>query len=257
MDEELIAQGSGNLLCGWLGGLPLAPLVVHSQVGIDAGAQTNRATIFNGVFLVAVVMLMTPLVRFLPLSAVAAILFVTGLRLVARCGFLGICAGGWVQVVPFFATLLATLVSDPLIGVLVGLGVSVTAILAENMLQPLPTRVEKIDDTEVVRIELPPRFDFIGKGALDRALDQIPEGSRLILEASGLDQLDTEILGLIDDFRFYTAPQRRIEVTLLGFSDSEDEEDAAEEQEQAPMADRAGGEPESLSLASRREQSSR
>jgi hypothetical protein len=66
-----------------------------------------------------------------------------------------------------------------------------------------------------------------------------------------LDQVDTEILGLIDDFRLYTAPQRRIEVTLLGFSDAEDsdaedsdakdKEDAAEEQEPAPMADRGDG----------------
>jgi carbonic anhydrase/SulP family sulfate permease len=246
MDDELIAQGSGNLLCGWLGGLPLAPLVVHSQAGIDAGAQTNRATIFNGVFLVAVVVLMTPLIGFIPLPALAAILFVTGLRLIKRCGFWGICAGGWVQVVPFFATLIATLFTDPLIGVLVGLGVSITAILTDNMLQPLPMRVEKLDDTEVIRIELPPRFDFLGTGALDRALDEIPQGSRVILEACGLDHVDTEILGLIDDFRLYTAPQRRIEVTLLGFSDAEDsdakdKEDAAEEQEPAPMADRGDG----------------
>jgi hypothetical protein len=107
-------------------------------------------------------------------------------------------------------------------------------------------RVERLDDTEVIRIKLPPRFDFLGAGALDRALDEIPQGSRVILEACGMDQLDTEILGLIDDFRLYTAPQRRIEVTLLGFSDAEDsdakdEEDAAEEQEPAPMADRGGG----------------
>jgi carbonic anhydrase len=241
MDDELIAQGSGNLLCGWLGGLPLAPLVVHSQAGIDAGAQTNRATFFNGLFLVAVVALMTPLVGSIPLSAVAAILFVTGLRLVLRCGFLGICAGGWVQVVPFFATLAATLFTDPLIGVLVGLGVSVTAVLTDNMFQPLPIRVEKLDDAEFIRIELPPRFDFLGKGALDRALDQIPPGSRVILEACGMDQLDTEILGLIDDFRLYTAPQRRIEVTLLGFSDSEGEEGADNEQEPDPTSDQAGG----------------
>jgi hypothetical protein len=73
----------------------------------------------------------------------------------------------------------------------------------------------------------------------------------VILEACGLDHVDTEILGLIDDFRLYTAPQRRIEVTLLGFSDAEDsdaedsdakdKEDAAEEQEPAPMADRGDG----------------
>src|SRR5690606_5562689 len=76
--RELLAQGVGNLACGFLGGLPVTSVIVRSSVNINAGCQTKLSTIFHGLLLLVSVALLPTWLKMIPLSCLAAILLVTG-----------------------------------------------------------------------------------------------------------------------------------------------------------------------------------
>jgi MFS superfamily sulfate permease-like transporter len=80
-DRELLAQGSGNIVSGLLGGLPVTGVIVRSAANIEGGAVSRRATILHGALLVVAVPLIPRALGLIPLAALAAILIDVGLRL--------------------------------------------------------------------------------------------------------------------------------------------------------------------------------
>ncbi len=157
VNRELIAQGIGNATCGMLGGLPISALVIHSSVNINSDGQTKRATIFHGIFFLLFALFFPTILSRIPISALAAILFVTGIKLASPTLFRRMWESGRSQFAPFVITLVAIVLTDPLYGVLIGLGVSIAFILRDNMRRPLRRIVEKHLNEEVFHIELAPR----------------------------------------------------------------------------------------------------
>ncbi|MBK8415140.1 MAG: SulP family inorganic anion transporter [Bacteroidetes bacterium] len=66
-NRELIAQGTGNLLSGILGGLPITAVIVRSAANAEAGARTRLSGIFHGVWLILVIVLASSLVNYIPM----------------------------------------------------------------------------------------------------------------------------------------------------------------------------------------------
>ena len=79
--RELVAQGSGNLVSGLLGGLPVTSVIVRSSVNIGAGARTKRSSIVHGALLLFSMMFLTAWLNLIPLACLAAVLLVTGVKL--------------------------------------------------------------------------------------------------------------------------------------------------------------------------------
>ena len=153
----------------------------------------------------------------IPLSCLAAILLVTGVKLANPALVRQMRAGGRSQFVPFVATVVAIVLTDLLIGVLVGLVISIGFVLWSNMRRPLRRLVEKHLGGEVIHIELANQVSFLNRAALARVLDEVPVGGHLLLDAQSTDYIDPDVLDLIRDFRDHTGPARDIEVSLLGF----------------------------------------
>jgi len=80
-NRELIAQGVGNIAAGLIGGLPVTSVIVRSSVNINAGGKTKLATIVHGLLLLLCVTLLPTWLNQIPLSCLAAVLIVTGLKL--------------------------------------------------------------------------------------------------------------------------------------------------------------------------------
>lgn len=215
--RELVAQGVGNLLCGCLGGLPVTSVIVRSSVNINAGGRTRASAIFHGLLIAGSVTLAPGLLNRIPLSALAAILIVTGFKLASPKLFRNMYREGWYQFLPFVVTVVAIVLTDLLIGILIGLAVGLTFILRSNLRRPIRRVVEKHMGGDVLRIELANQVSFLNRAALARTLQEVPRGGHVLIDASRSDYIDPDILNLLAEFRDETAPAHGLEVSFKGF----------------------------------------
>lgn len=219
-NRELLAQGVGNLVAGLIGGLPVTSVIVRSSVNINAGVKTKLSTIWHGFLLLGSVLFVPQMLNQIPLSALAAILFMTGLKLVSPQLIKQMWNEGKYQFLPFITTVVAIVFSDLLIGILIGLSVAVGFILYSNVRRPIKKVLEKhaLGD-EVLHIELPNQVSFFNRASLDNTLRNIPQGGHVLINASNTDYIDPDILDLITDFQNKTAVAHDIQVSLKGFKD--------------------------------------
>ncbi len=111
-NRELIAQGIGNSVAGLIGGLPVTSVIVRSSANVNSGAKTKLSTIFHGVLLLVCVILIPALLNKIPLSALAAILLLTGYKLASPKLFKEMVAQGFNTYLPFFVTIFFILAID-------------------------------------------------------------------------------------------------------------------------------------------------
>ncbi len=227
-NRELLAQGVGNMIAGMIGGIPISSVIVRSSVSINAGAQSKLATVFHGLFLLISVVFLPKFLNLIPLSCLAAILFVTGLKLSSPALIRQIWNEGRYQFIPFIVTLLAMVFTDLLIGVVVGLAVSLAFILNSNLRRPMRRVIEKHLGGEVLHIVLANQVSFLNKAALETVLREAPPGTHVLLDAHSTDYIDPDILNLIRDFKERTAPLQGVKVSLSGFRDRYHLEDQIE-----------------------------
>jgi carbonic anhydrase len=215
--RELWAQGIGNVTAGLLGGIPVTTVIVRSSVNLNAGAQTRLSTILHGGLLLVCVMLLPQWLNMVPLSCLAAILLVTGVKLASPQLVARMWNEGRYQFVPFAITVVAIVLTDLLIGIVIGLAVSVSFILNSNLRRPVRRFVEKHIGGDVMHIQLANQVSFLNRAALARVLNEVPRGGQVLLDAQYTDYIDPDVLGLIRDFRDNTAPAHGVEVSFLGF----------------------------------------
>ncbi|EMI55984.1 bifunctional SulP family inorganic anion transporter/carbonic anhydrase [Rhodopirellula sallentina] len=215
--RELIAQGCGNVVCGMIGGLPVTSVIVRSSVNVNSGGKTKFAAIFHGILLLLSVAILPKYMNMIPLSALAAILLVTGFKLASPALFKQMWKEGRYQFVPFIVTVLAIVFTDLLIGILIGLGVAVLFILNSNLRRPVRRVVETHLEGDITHIELANQVSFLNRAAIERILDEAKPGTRLMIDASGSDYIDPDVLSLVRDYKNNTAPARDVKVNLVGF----------------------------------------
>lgn len=121
MNKDLFAVGLGNLVCGLIGGLPMIAEVVRSSANISYGARTRWANFFHGACLLAFVLLLAPIIQLIPNAALAGVLCVVGYRLASPSRFRHSKKIGREQLWVFTITIIATLLTDLLMGVLIGM----------------------------------------------------------------------------------------------------------------------------------------
>ncbi len=216
-NRELLAQGIGNLVAGLIGGIPITSVIVRSSVNINAGGQTKLAAIVHGVLLLVSVALLPLWLNMIPLSCLAAILLFTGVKLASPKLVRQMWKEGAYQFVPFALTVVAIVFTDLLIGVLIGLAVSLGAILNSNRRRPIRRFVEKHLGGDVLHIELANQVSFLNRASLLKVLDAVPRGGHVLLDAQNTDYIDPDVLDLLRDFTEQTAPARGVKVSLLGF----------------------------------------
>ena len=207
----------GNVTAGLIGGLPITSVIVRSSVNINAGGKTKLAAVIHGIFLLVSVALLPVWLNLIPLSCLAAILVVTGVKLASPSLVRQMWSEGRYQFAPFALTVVAIVLTDLLIGVLIGLTVSAGFILYSNMRQPIRRFVEQHLGGDVVHIELSNQVSFLNRAALPKVLDEVPRGGDVLLDAQSTDYIDPDVLDLIRDFKEQTGPARGVEVSLVGF----------------------------------------
>lgn len=218
-NRELLAQGTGNILSGLLGGLPITSVLVRSSVNINAGNRTRLSTIVQGTLLLLSVFFLTQQLNEIPLAALAAILVHTGFLLANPQLFVRLFRKGWDQFLPFIITVLGILLVDLLPGIVIGLLTSVHFILYSNYKRPLHKVLEHHVSEDVLRIQLSNQVSFLQKAALAHTLAEIAPGSHVLIDARQTDYIDPDVLSTLQQFRAHTAPAKNIDLSLVGFKD--------------------------------------
>lgn len=218
-NRELVAQGVGNLVSGFLGGLPVTSVIVRSSVNINAGAETRLSAFTHGLLLFALVAFAPTLLNEIPLASLAAVLLATGLKLASPALFRQMWTEGRKQFLPFIVTVVAIVFTDLLVGIITGLATSLGFILHSNFRRPLRRFMEHHVGGEVLRIEFSNQVSFLNRAVLEQTLNSVPAQGHVVLDARNTDYIDPDILDLIEDFRKQTAPARNLKVSLMGFKE--------------------------------------
>ncbi len=208
-NRELIAQGSGNIVSGLLGGLPLTSVIVRSSANVQAGAQTKSSTIMHGLLILVCVAFVPGLLNIIPKAALAAILIYTGYKLakpsLAKLYF----KKGWEQFMPFMVTLLAIVFTDLLKGVLIGIAVGIFYIIRSNF----RTAIFVVNDDNRYLIRLRKDVSFFSKPVLKDKLESIPSNAVVIIDLAKAEFIDRDIIDTINEYLMH-AHLKKIHVTV-------------------------------------------
>jgi len=223
LNQELKAQGIGNIASGMVGGLPVTQVIVRSSTNIQSGGKTRLASFFHGVLLIVCVAAIPLYLNMIPLASLAAILFVVGYKLAHPDKFKTMFKHGWTQFIPFIVTIVAILMTDLLIGIGIGLVVAMAFVLVNNLggtsilggLKDEWVESSEVDGKKVYTMNLPERLFFMSKGYLQNQLAQIEPNSKVIVDASQNTYIDQDVVDLLEDFET-NAKFNNIELERIG-----------------------------------------
>ena len=213
-NRELLAQGTGNIISGLIGGLPITQVIVRSSANIQSGGRTKLSAIFHGFLLLFSVILIPNILNLIPLSILAAILFIVGYKLAKPALFKKMYNLGWKQSIPFFVTVLGIIFTDLLVGIGLGLCVGIFVILLKSYQNSHFLQKEKNSDgKDIIKLTLAEEVTFFNKGAILKELESIPENSFLEIDKLKTRYLDYDIIEILEDFRL-KAKERNIDIKL-------------------------------------------
>lgn len=200
-NRELLAQGTGNVISGLIGGLPITQVIVRSSTNIQSGGRTKMSAIFHGIILLGCAMAIPHLLNLIPLASLAAILFLVGYKLAKPALFKQMYALGQRHFVPFMVTILGIVFTDLLKGIALGLVVAIFYILYNNYRKPFLFRREDHIDKNTIRLELAEDVTFLNKASIQRTLNALPEGAHVIIDGSKTINIDYDVIEIIEDFK--------------------------------------------------------
>jgi MFS superfamily sulfate permease-like transporter len=206
-DRELKAQGIGNMMAGAIGALPITSVIVRSSANVHAGAQTRWSSFVHGALLLVSVFALTSVINLIPLACLAAILIFTGLKLAKPSLFAAVAKQGIERFAPFIVTIAGVLLTDLLMGILLGIGCSLLLAIRANLKRPIT--MTQHDDHYLVSFRKD--VSFLGKVTLKHHLRTIPDGATVIFDASRADYVDPDVREEIDKF-VAAAPSRGMHV---------------------------------------------
>ena len=214
-NRELLAQGAGNIVSGLIGGLPITQVIVRSSANIQSNGRTKLSAIIHGFLLLISVILIPTLLNMIPLSVLAAILFIVGYKLAKPALFIKMYQLGWKQSVPFFVTVFGIVFTDLLIGISLGLAVGIVVILLKSYQNSHFLHIEdNSNGKHKIKMSLAEEVTFFNKGAILKELDNLPRDTYLELDILKTRYLDYDIVEILEDFRL-KASERNIDIKLI------------------------------------------
>ena len=176
------------MICGLLGVLPMTGVIVRSGANVEAGAKTRASAILHGVWLLVFVSLIPWALRYIPLSALAAVLVFTGYKLAYPKIFPALLKFGKAEVL-IYAVTIATIVSTDLLkGVMTGLALSLGKLL--YAFSHLDVRKEESIAENRIDLHFDGSATLVRLPILARALEALKPGSNVHVHLAELDYID-------------------------------------------------------------------
>ncbi len=203
-NQELIAQGLGNMLLPFLGGVPATAALARSSVGIKSGGQTRLVSIFHSLILLASMFLLGGIISKVPLAALAGVLFVTAWRMNEWNAIAFYFKKKFkTGILTFLLTLVATVTLDLTQAILIGSLLS--ALIFLNQVSEMDIVVQDVDRARLKQKGIEIQSDckhtkiayiygplfFAATGYFNEAFSHIGDTKYLVLSMRGVPFIDT------------------------------------------------------------------
>ena len=209
LNKDLVGVGISTMISGALGGLPIITVIVRSTVNVNSNAKTKWSNLYHGLFLILFVLILAPVLRSVPLAALAAILIHTGFKLASPHVFKHAYDQGVEQLFFLSSTLIITLFTDLLYGIMGGILITLVAhmLLAKvgfltffKMVYKSGSKVYHLENGKYdVKVKGVANFLFALK--LEKLLHKIPIGSTVNIDMSQSRLVDLSIMENLIEFK--------------------------------------------------------
>lgn len=227
-DQELFAQGVGNLVLPLFGGIPATAALARTSVAVRSGAQTRLTGIFHALGLLIMMFVLAPVIRYVPLAALAGVLMVTAWRMnewhaikyIFGHRFKG-------AIAKFVVTMICTIAFDLTVAIVVGVGLGLILMVAR--LSRLQINYERVDMSRLKNDDaaLAARYGnamvayvtgpllFANISVLEELPERVGNCDTLLLSMRGVPSMDVSaaqvLLGLLEEYR-----NRGVDVVICG-----------------------------------------
>ncbi|ARK11958.1 SulP family inorganic anion transporter [Fibrivirga algicola] len=195
-NQELVAQGLGNITSGFLGGLPITSVVVRTSANVFGGGKTRISSIVHGILLLAAVALAGSILNHIPLACLAALLIMVGYKLAKPSLFISIYRDGLNQFIPFIVTVIGIVFTDLLVGISVGTVVGLLFVLYTNS----QSTFRVIRDSDRVLIKFQKDVYFLSKPQLKETLHSLKRGDSVYIDGRHATFIDHDIVNMLTDY---------------------------------------------------------
>ena len=219
-NRELLAQGTGNVISGLLGGLPITQVVVRSSANVTGGGQTKMSTIAHGFLFLVCILTLGSFLNLIPKACLAAILVTIAYRLSNPLLYKDLFDQGNRQFLPFILTVLIIVFSGLLEGIVIGLIFAIYFILRDNRNnEPFDVSVKRVQGKEYyyeVKIDFHEEVTYLSRNIIKQSLLEIPPNSRIFIDLSDAIYLSNEVTEVIEEY-IETIPEKsNIQVDVKG-----------------------------------------
>ena len=199
LNKDLTGIGLSTMVAGLIGGLPIIAVIIRSTVNIHNGAKTKWSNMYQGILLLLFIVALSPIMRKVPLSAFAILLVYTGFKLASPAVFKKAYNQGTEQLIFFTGTMILTIYTNLLIGLLGGLLLALVThmLLARlsisqffKMVYKSRTKLVKLKDGSF-DLKIRGIANFLGILKVDNLITQIPSGANVNIDLS-----ETRLVGI-------------------------------------------------------------
>lgn len=209
LNKDLTGIGLSTMAAGLIGGLPIIAVIIRSTVNVHNGAKTKWSNMYQGILLLLFIVVLSPIMKQVPLCAFAILLVYTGLKLASPAVFKQVYSQGVEQLIFFVGTMVLTLFTNLLIGLLGGL---LLALVSHMLLARLSIpRFFKMIFNSGSNLVMNPdgSYDlkmrgianFLGILKINNLVAQIPSGANAIIDFSQTRLVGTTVLQDLYDFQ--------------------------------------------------------
>lgn len=199
LNKDLTGIGLSTMVAGMIGGLPIIAVIIRSTVNIHNGAKTKWSNMYQGLLLLFFIMVLSPIMRQVPLCAFAILLVYTGFKLASPAVFKQAYSQGAEQLMFFVGTMVLTLYTNLLIGLLGGLLLAlVTHMLLARMSIPQFFKMVYKSKTKLLKradgtfdLKIRGIANFLGILKVDKLVAKIPYGADVNIDLS-----ETRLVGI-------------------------------------------------------------
>ncbi len=208
LNKDLVGIGMSTMVSGMLGGLPIITVIVRSTVNVHNNAKTKWSNLYHGLIILVFIFLLAPIIQQIPLSALAIILVYTGYKLASPKVIKHVYDQGIEQLIFFMGTLIITLLTNLLYGIVGGL---LLVLITHLLLARVPvitffqmvfksgTKLKYKKDGSY-DMEFKGIANFLGMIGIDKLLSEIKPNTKVSIDLSETRLVDISVLEGLQDF---------------------------------------------------------